>query len=109
MTAQGKPYSPETLADRWGCSAQKVRNMYHAGELVGFQLGKLIRIPAVEVERIECQNIALQCTEESSLSHGTSLDGSTRDESRLARLTAPRPKVSLVKSGPAFKRPKASG
>jgi excisionase family DNA binding protein len=48
-----KPYSPETLADRWGCSAEKVRIMYHNGEIAGFRLGKLIRIPAAEVRRIE--------------------------------------------------------
>ena len=36
-----RPYSPETLADRWGCSAEKVRTMYRNGELDGFRLGKL--------------------------------------------------------------------
>ena len=54
MTAP-KPYSPETLAERWGCSSEKIRLMYHAGEISGFRLGKLIRIPANEVERYECQ------------------------------------------------------
>ena len=49
-----KPFSPETLAERWGCSAEKVRQMVHRGELQGFRLGKLIRIKAVEVERYEC-------------------------------------------------------
>src|SRR5687767_14422063 len=53
--AMTRPFSPETLADRWNCSPQKVRLMFHAGELQGFRLGKLIRIPAAEVERIECQ------------------------------------------------------
>ena len=28
-----RPYSPETLADRWGCLAEKVRTMYRNGEL----------------------------------------------------------------------------
>jgi hypothetical protein len=27
--------------------------MFHRGELAGFRLGKLIRIPAIEVERFE--------------------------------------------------------
>jgi excisionase family DNA binding protein len=49
-----KPFSPETLAERWDCSAEKVRQMVHRGELPGFRLGKLIRIPAIEVERYEC-------------------------------------------------------
>ncbi len=38
-----KPYSPETLGERWGCSAQMVRQMFHNGDLAGFRLGKLIR------------------------------------------------------------------
>lgn len=29
--------------------------MFHTREILGFRLGKLIRIPAIEVERIECQ------------------------------------------------------
>lgn len=41
-----RPYSPETLAERWGCSAEKVRLMYRNGELAGFRLGKLIPTPA---------------------------------------------------------------
>ena len=47
MTA--RPYSPDTLAARWGCSAEKVRLMYRDGEIAGFRLGKLIRIPADEI------------------------------------------------------------
>lgn len=52
MTA--RPFTPETLAERWECSAQKIRNMIMNGEIAAFRLGKLIRIPAIEVERIEC-------------------------------------------------------
>jgi len=47
-----KPYSPQTLADRWGCSDEKIRLMYRSGELAGFTLGKLIRIPAHSERRI---------------------------------------------------------
>lgn len=85
-----KPYSLEMLADRWGCSAEKVRQMFHGGELAGFRLGKLIRIPAIEVERIECaqtqpsQNTNSSAIEESSLSP---LDAERlAAESRLARM-----------------------
>jgi excisionase family DNA binding protein len=53
------PYTPETLAKRWGVSAQKVRNMCAAGEVAHFRLGKLYRIPAVAVEEYEqCQILA---------------------------------------------------
>lgn len=50
-----RPFTPETLAERWGCSSEKVRQMFHSGDLAGFRLGKLIRIPAIEVERFECE------------------------------------------------------
>lgn len=96
MTAQ-KPFSPETLADRWGCSSEKVRLMYRAGELAGFRLGKLIRIPAAEVERYECQNTPSPCTEESSPSPSEITE--SRAEFRLARQIGGGPKLSPVNYG----------
>lgn len=52
-----RPYTPDTLAERWGCSANTVRNMIKRGELRAFRSGRrLIRIPADVVEEIErCQ------------------------------------------------------
>lgn len=94
-----RPFSPETLAERWGCSSEKVRRMYRDGELVGFRLGKLIRIPAAEVERIECQTH----TGSESIGENTASSSPTPSEaafaSRLARLTAGSPKLALVNSG----------
>lgn len=99
MTARAalnaRPYSPETLADRWACSSEKVRQMCRAGELAAFRLGKLYRIPANEVERFECQNIGSSSTEENTASP-TELPA---DELRLARMIGDGPKLSLVKSG----------
>ena len=93
-----RPFSPESLAERWGCSAEKVRRMYHGGEIEGFRLGKLIRIPADAVERYECQNTGLSSTEESSVSLTTK-----REEdafvSRLARMTGGSRNLALVTSG----------
>jgi hypothetical protein len=60
-----------------------------------FRLGKLIRIPANEVERVECQNTALSNTEGNGASP-TAIPGS---ELRLARMIGVGPKLSLVKSG----------
>lgn len=108
MTAQ-KPYSPETLADRWGCSAEKVRLMYRSGELPGFRLGKLIRIPANEVERYECQNTPSPDIAENGLSLGENQADRTREESRLARLTNDRPKPSGEKFGNASRQQRATG
>jgi excisionase family DNA binding protein len=68
VTAPNRPYSPQTLAQRWGCSAEKIRRMYRNGELAGFELGKLIRIPAAEVERFECQNTTSPCIAENGRS-----------------------------------------
>jgi len=99
MTAQGKPFSPETLADRWGCSAAKVRTMYRDGEIAGFKLGKLIRIPAAEVERYECQITASPGTEENSPSPIGTMEN--RAEFRLARQIGGGPKLSPVNYGNA--------
>lgn len=102
-----RPYSPETLADRWACSSEKIRQMCRGGELASFRLGKLIRIPAAEVERIECQNTDLSGTE----SNGA-LPTPNRDEaafeSRLERLTVGQPKLALVRSGAPSTRRQAT-
>jgi excisionase family DNA binding protein len=93
-----RPFSPETLGERWGCSAEKVRQMCRSGELTSFRLGKLLRIPASEVERIECQNT----DSSSTAANGASLtpsQGEAAFESRLARQTEGLPRLALVSSG----------
>jgi excisionase family DNA binding protein len=92
-----RPFSPETLADRWACSAEKVRRMYHGGELVGFRLGKLIRIPAAEVERFECRTASESTGENTASSSPTRSEAAF--ESRLARMTGASRKLALVNSG----------
>ena len=81
-----KPYTPETLAERWGCSAEKIRQMFHNGELTGFRLGKLIRIPAIEVERYECLPLTSSSTIAESSPSPTAPD-ETAFGFRLARMT----------------------
>ena len=66
LDRQARPFTPETLGERWGCSAEKVRQMFHSGELPGFRLGKLIRIPMIEVERYECAQTELEMAMKSS-------------------------------------------
>ena len=92
-----KPYSPRTLAERWGCSAEKVRLMFEARELDGFRLGKLIRIPAAEVERYECQTTASPDIAANGRSPGETATAAY--ESRLERMTGVLPRLGLVKSG----------
>jgi excisionase family DNA binding protein len=94
VTVSG-PFSCETLAERWLCSSEKIRQMCQAGELSSFRLGKLIRIPASEVERIECQIGGSSSTED----NGASPTELPADELRLARMTGDGPKLSLVKCG----------
>jgi hypothetical protein len=65
--------------------------MFHRGELAGFRLGKLIRIPHSEVERFEC--VQLQAPKDMSSSNtvaslpSPSDTARTAGEYRLARLT----------------------
>jgi excisionase family DNA binding protein len=51
-----RPFTVATLADRWGCSEGAIRNRIRAGEVRSFKIGALVRIPAAEVERVECLN-----------------------------------------------------
>ena len=89
------PFSPETLANRWGCSSETVRQMCRRGDLGYFRLGKLIRIPANEVDRVECQNTGSSSTEANGASPTEHLGVGLR----LARMIGDGPKLSLVKSG----------
>jgi len=72
--------------------------MCRRGELGYFRLGKLIRIPANEVERLECLNTGSCGTEDNSASL-TPNQGEAAFESRLERLTEASPKLALVRSG----------
>lgn len=80
-----KPFTPETLSKRWGCSATKVRQMIKQGELAGFRLGKLIRIPAIEVQRFEFEQTAAATAAATSSS---AIAGSGLSRSAAARIAA---------------------
>lgn len=77
MTVQARPFSPETLAERWNCSAGLIYKLVRDGSLQSFRPGTLIRISAAEVERFECQTTASNdCGEGSPLSIATEESGS---------------------------------
>lgn len=107
IAMKARPYSPETLADRWGCSAEKVRLMCRDGELASFRLGKLIRIPASEVERVECLNTPSPSTGE----NGPCFSEKESDgyESRLVRQTGGLQNLAPANFGPGATRQKATG
>ncbi len=65
-----KPFTPEILADRWQCSAETVRQMVARGELRGFRVGRMIRIPADAVEDLECGMPESEGSTAVSSSHG---------------------------------------
>src|SRR5262245_28995337 len=51
-----RPYTPETLAKHWDCSARTVRNLISAGELRAFPVGpRLLRIKPEWVRDYECR------------------------------------------------------
>lgn len=55
-TPQAMPavFSPASLAERWNCSERHIRNLMRTNHLPYFRLsGKLMRIRAEEVERLE--------------------------------------------------------
>lgn len=52
-----RAFTVATLATEWECSEGVIRKLVATGELGCFRLGALIRIPAEEVRRFECQNI----------------------------------------------------
>jgi excisionase family DNA binding protein len=44
-----RPFTPKTLAERWGVSAQTIRNEIDRGALPAFRVGRAYRIPAEAV------------------------------------------------------------
>jgi excisionase family DNA binding protein len=51
-------YSPATLAKRWECSENTIRNLIRRGELPHFRLGgKLFRIRVKDVEDYEARQM----------------------------------------------------
>lgn len=48
-----RPFTPETLAERWSCSAKNVREMCRDGRLKSFRVGKMYRIAAATVADFE--------------------------------------------------------
>ena len=48
-----RPFTPDQVAERWGCSSATIRNLCRRGELAHFRVGKEYRIPARIVEKVE--------------------------------------------------------
>jgi excisionase family DNA binding protein len=89
VMSMNRPYSPATLAERWDCTPQAVHRLIRKGALSCFRVGALVRIPAEEVERIECATASQGPEKESSSSSGT-MKKAADTEARLLRLTSGR-------------------
>lgn len=94
MAIADAPYSPATLAARWGCSRQHVHDLIKGGELRAFRIGsKLLRISAEEVARWEAQSTGLESSKDSSSSRG----GRGADAAAIASVEASH-RLKLVQS-----------
>ena len=80
-----RAFTVASLAREWECSPGVVRKLVASGALRCFRIGTLIRIPAEEVQRFECQNIASNDSAAASQS-----SGETSEDSDTGRLL-PRP------------------
>lgn len=74
MSAQtiARVFTPEQVAQMWGCSDNHVRNLIKRGELKAFRLGnKLIRIPADALAEYQtCQITASDASKSDTSSRG---------------------------------------
>lgn len=68
---QARPLSADMLAERWGCSAESVRQLAREGAIRHFRVGKMYRFPKSAVEEFECQTSTLDASEAASASIGT--------------------------------------
>ncbi|TMV85536.1 helix-turn-helix domain-containing protein [Thioclava sp. BHET1] len=70
------PYTPDSLADRWGCSAETIRQMAKRGDLPFFKVGRMFRIPVGAVEKYECSNTRSEDSKGDLSSHGKMMPAS---------------------------------
>ncbi len=91
MTA--RPYTPRTLAERWGCSDRHIRDLIKKNKLPAFKVGSLVRIGADVVERIEACGL-------SNIGDTGAFPGQPAPGQPGARSVSPPPKVVSVPNAP---------
>ncbi|WP_411969821.1 helix-turn-helix domain-containing protein [Paracoccus sp. DMF] len=67
----GKPWTPDMLADCWGCSGETVRQLIRSGQLPAFRVGRMLRVKHETVEAYECGTIRSEGSKDDTSSHGT--------------------------------------
>ena len=88
-----RAFTVSSLAREWECSESVIRKLVRQGHLRCFRIGTLIRIPADEVQRFECQNIASNDSAEDMPSSGESAEPDEDEDftPRIGRARRPRP------------------
>ncbi|RJL18226.1 helix-turn-helix domain-containing protein [Paracoccus siganidrum] len=66
-----RPWTPDELAARWGCSGETVRSMIRTGQLPAFRVGRMLRVTHKTVEDYECGIIESADSMAASSSCGT--------------------------------------
>ncbi|MBB5515798.1 excisionase family DNA binding protein [Rubricella aquisinus] len=65
--SENLPFTPDTLARRWHCSSETIRQMVKRGDLRGFRVGRMFRIPYIEVmEHERCKSTLDDCAVDSA-------------------------------------------
>lgn len=75
-----RAFTVASLAAEWECSEGVIRKAIHDGRLGCFRVGTLIRIPADEVRRFECQTTASNDSAAASQSSGETSEESATDK-----------------------------
>lgn len=60
------PVDVETLAQRWGCSHNLVRQLVNSGQLRSFRVGRLIRIPEAAISEFEAARAVAELPQQSA-------------------------------------------
>jgi excisionase family DNA binding protein len=90
------PFTAETLAERWNCSAQHVRDLVATGQLAAFRVGRLIRIPAAVVREFECPNLESSSTGAHGTQYGAARAAAPRDVRSVPKIVMKPNGASLI-------------
>ncbi|WP_438823053.1 helix-turn-helix domain-containing protein [Methylobacterium frigidaeris] len=94
-SAVPRPLTPEQVAERWGCSANHVRNLIKRRELRAFRVGsRLLRIPPDAV--VEFEQCQATIGSDDSMAATSSPGGPTASDGVIV-LTHSRPRTRSAK------------
>ena len=93
-----RPFTPDELAHRWGCSGETVRAMIRRGDLPAFRVGgRLLRISRKAVEQIEGTETCKENIESDDLRGASSSHGQRTESANATALRVLRGQMRRVK------------